>query len=264
MANRLYSSSLILTMILLVNACAHRVSLMKKPIDLTYAFDEDTIYWPTEEGFKHEKEFFGPTDHGYFYSAYSIKTAEHGGTHIDAPIHFNESGQTLDEIPLERLMGSGALIDVTSSCEHDRDYRVTIDDFKRWETTHNTSLDDKIILVKTGFGKYWPNRSLYLGTTKQGPSAIKDLHFPGLHPDAASWLVKERRIKAIGIDTPSIDFGQSTLFEVHRILFANNVPALENVAYLDRLPTIGFNVIAMPMKIKNGSGGPLRIIAIVN
>lgn len=264
MKNHLYYSSMAIVILCFFTACAHRVSFMKKLIDLTYTFDEDTIYWPTEDGFKHEKEFFGPTDKGYFYSAYSIKTAEHGGTHIDAPIHFNESGQTLEQIPLERLLGKGALIDVTSQCKNDRDYRITIDDLKNWEAEHDSRLDDRIILIKTGFGRYWPNRSLYLGTTKRGASAIKELHFPGLHPDAARWLVEERHIKAIGIDTPSIDFGQSTHFEVHRILFAHNIPALENVAYLDRLPKIGFDVIAMPMKIKNGSGGPLRIIAIVH
>jgi kynurenine formamidase len=84
-----------------------------------------------------------------------------------------------------------------------------------------------------------------------------------LHPDAAKWLLQNRSIKAVGLDTPSIDYGQSTLFETHRILFEKNVPAFENVANLDKLPLKGVTVIALPMKIKGGSGGPLRMIAIV-
>ncbi|MCM3900094.1 MAG: cyclase family protein, partial [Pyrinomonadaceae bacterium] len=104
----------------------------------------------------------------------------------------------------------------------------------------------------------------YLGTEERGAEAVAKLHFPGLHPDAARWLAANRSIKAIGLDTASIDFGQSTLFESHRILFDKNIPAFENVANLDRLPPKGFSVIALPMKIKGGSGGPLRIVAILN
>lgn len=237
---------------------------MKRPVDLSHSFDENTIYWPTEDGFHHDKEFFGQTDKGYFYSSFSIKTAEHGGTHIDAPIHFNEFGQTLDEIPLERLIGDGALIDVSEACKRDRDYLISIADLKRFEEKHQQSLNGKIVLLKTGWSAFWPDRERYLGTTKHGALAVKELHFPGLDPAAATWLVKERSIKAIGIDTPSIDYGQSQLFEVHRTLFAHNVPALENVAHLDLVPEHGFEIVALPMKIKNGSGGPVRIVALIN
>jgi kynurenine formamidase len=92
---------------------------------------------------------------------------------------------------------------------------------------------------------------------------VAKLHFPGLHPDAARWLTLSKSIKAIGLDTPSIDFGQSTLFESHQILFAKNIPAFENVGDMSALPTKDFLVIALPMKIGGGSGGPLRIVAVV-
>ena len=85
--------------------------------------------------------------------------------------------------------------------------------------------------------------------------------FPGLDPQAAQWLVDNRNIKAVGIDTPSIDFGRSSDFKTHRILMADNIPAFENLANLELLPPVNFQVIALPMKIKGGSGGPLRIIA---
>ena len=102
---------------------------------------------------------------------------------------------------------------------------------------------------------------LYMGTNQSGPEAVALLHFPGLHPDAARWLVSERKIKAIGLDTPSIDYGRSSDFLSHRILFAENIPAFENLANLDQLPATGAYVIGLPMKIKGGSGGPLRIAA---
>ena len=118
------------------------------------------------------------------------------------------------------------------------------------------------MLIRTGWGTRWPDRARYLGTTKTGPVGVAQLHFPGLDLDAARALVR-RRISAVGIDTPSIDYGQSTTFQVHRRLFASNVPAFENVAHLEELPPTGAFVIALPMKIKGGSGGPLRIVALL-
>ncbi len=235
-----------------------------KIIDLTYSFSEDTIFWPTAEDFKLEVAFAGQTEKGYYYTANNFCTAEHGGTHIDAPIHFYKDRNTVDEIPLERLIGQGVVIDVSEKCAADRDYLVNQGDFVAWEKAHGIQLDDFIVLIRTGFGKHWPDRLKYLGTDERGPGAVPKLHFPGLHPDAAKWLVENRSIKAIGLDTPSIDFGQSTDFMSHVILYEQNIPAFENVANLDQLPDKDFTVIALPMKIKGGSGGPLRIIAMMN
>ena len=117
------------------------------------------------------------------------------------------------------------------------------------------------MLLNTGYHRFWPDRVRYMGTDQRGEEAVPLLHFPGLHPDAATWLVENRRIGAIGLDTPSIDFGQSTLFESHRILFERNVPTFENVARLGELPPTGAYVLALPMKIRAGTGGPLRIVA---
>ncbi|MDX1386909.1 MAG: cyclase family protein, partial [bacterium] len=120
-----------------------------------------------------------------------------------------------------------------------------------------------IVLLKTGYGKYWPDREKYMGTSERGKEAVKKLHFPGLHPGAARWLVENRNIKAVGIDTSSIDFGQSQNFLTHQTLFKSNVPAMENVASLEALPQRDFFVFALPMKIGGGSGAPLRIIALI-
>jgi kynurenine formamidase len=234
-----------------------------KIVDLTYAFDESTIYWPTADGFKLEVIYKGVTESGYYYSANSFCSAEHGGTHLDAPIHFYENRMSADEIPLENLIGKAVVIDVSEQCLKDRDYLISVHDFKEWESENGKIPGKTIVLLKTGYGKYWPDRIKYMGTDERGAEAVAKLHFPGLHPDAAKWLIKEREIKAVGIESPSIDYGQSQYFKSHVILTEKNIPIFENVANLDKLPTKNFTVIAMPMKIKGGSGGPLRIIALV-
>ena len=232
-------------------------------IDLTYPFNQDTIYWPTEKGFVLEREAEGVTAKGYYYFANRFHAAEHGGTHIDAPRHFAKKGNTVDQIPLEQLIGRGVLIDLSEKCAHDRDYQIRIKDLREWERQFGEIPRRSIVFLKTSFGKYWPDRVRYMGTRETGLEAVKKLHFPGLHRDAAFWLVKKRNIKAVGIDTPSIDYGQSTFFETHVALFEENVPAFENLANLDLLPAKGFSVIALPMKIAGGSGGPTRIIALL-
>ena len=232
-------------------------------VDLSHPFDSTTVYWPTAGGFELTKDFEGMTEQGYYYSAYKYCAAEHGGTHIDAPVHFAKGRLSVDRIPLEQLMGAAVLIDVSKQSASNRDYLVTTADLQSWEKINGRIPVGAIVLLRTGFGKYYPDRVKYMGTDERGAGAVAKLHFPGLHPDAARWLVANRPIKAIGLDTPSIDYGQSTLFESHRILFDKNIPALENVANLDKLPVKGFSVIALPMKITGGSGGPLRIVAIL-
>ncbi|HEY5884127.1 MAG TPA: cyclase family protein [Pyrinomonadaceae bacterium] len=248
-----------------VTAIGQRVATLPagSVVDLSYAFDATTVYWPTAEPFKLEKDFEGTTDKGFYYSAYRYSSAEHGGTHIDAPVHFAKGRNTVDAIPLSQMIGPAVVVDVTAQVEKNRDYQVTENDFRSWERRHGRIANGSIVLLRTGFGKFYPDRKKYLGTDQRGEKAVASLHFPGLHPAAAKWLTENRYIKAIGLDTPSIDYGQSTLFESHRILFEKNIPAFENVANVDQLPLKGFSVVALPMKIKGGSGGPLRIIAII-
>lgn len=234
-----------------------------KIVDLSYPFDDKTIFWPTEKGFIFEKGFEGITPAGFFYTANRFCTAEHGGTHIDAPIHFYKDRNTVDAIPLAQLIGSGIVIDVAEKCAVNRDYQIQVDDVLTWERKNGRIPEGAIVLLRTGFGKFWPDRVKYMGTDERGDSAVAKLHFPGLLPDAARWLVTNRSIKAIGLDTPSIDYGQSKQFGSHVTLFEKNVPAFENVANLDQLPEKNFSIVALPMKIKGGSGGPLRIVAIL-
>jgi kynurenine formamidase len=244
-------------------ACASDAPPSERVIDLTHPFDEETIYWPTEEGFVLERGPSGVSPEGYYYEAHRFRAAEHGGTHIDAPIHFFEGGWTLDQIPLERLIGPAVAIDVTSACARDRDYQVDVGDLQGWEARHGEIPAGAIVLLRTGFARFWPDRERYMGTAARGAAATAELHFPGLHPRAARWLVNERGIHAVGLDTASIDHGPSREFWSHRVLFEANVVVFENLAGLDALPSRGFSVIALPIAIRGGSGGPLRIIAIL-
>lgn len=233
-------------------------------VDLTYPFDDQTIYWPTEDGFRLVRGPAGMTDAGYFYAANRFAAAEHGGTHIDAPYHFRRDGMTDERIPLERLVGPAVCVDLAHKCAVDRDYQVSAEDLMAWEKAQQQSLDGRIVLIRTGYGDHWPDRRRYLGTADRGRAAVARLHFPGLHHSAADWLVTRRNVPLVGIDTASIDYGQSQDYRTHVRLFQAGVPVLENVAHLDRLPPTGFSVAALPMKIANGSGAPCRIIAIVN
>ena len=230
-------------------------------IDLTHDFSTNTLYWPTAKPFTLEVEFHSHTDKGYFYAANRYSASEHGGTHIDAPIHFAEGHKSLDQLTIDQLTGAAIVVDVSARARRDPDYQITVVDLKTWEEIHGKIPNDAIVLFHTGFARHWPDAGKYLGTDERGASAVAKLHFPGLHPDAARWLASERSIKAVGLDTASIDYGQSTLFESHRILFEKNIPAFENVAALDKLPATGAYIVALPMKIKDGSGGPLRIVA---
>ncbi|HYK82047.1 MAG TPA: cyclase family protein [Gemmatimonadales bacterium] len=231
-------------------------------VDLTYDFDSATIYWPTARPFRLEVVSAQRTPRGYYYAANNFAAAEHGGTHLDAPIHFAAGKQTTDQIPITRLVGLACVVDVSHAVEGERDYRITVADLESWEAHHGRIPEDAIVLFRTGWGSRWPDRARYLGTTKTGAAAVAELHFPGIDPGAARWLVA-RRVHAVGIDTPSIDYGQSSSFETHQVLLGAEIPAFENVAHLSAVPATGAFVIGLPMKIRGGSGGPLRLVAVL-
>jgi kynurenine formamidase len=233
-----------------------------RSVDLTHAFGPSTLYWPTAiTGFTLERLSYGATPGGWFYASNAFCAPEHGGTHLDAPIHFGEGKQTADQLPLERLVAPAVVIDVRERTASDPDFRLTAADVLAWERRHGRIAPGTIVLLSTGWGAFWPDRKRYFGDDTPGDAS--KLHFPSYGEDAARLLVTERRVAALGVDAASIDYGQSTDFIVHRIAAEANVPGLENLANLDRLPPTGALVVALPMKIENGSGGPLRAIALV-
>jgi kynurenine formamidase len=231
-------------------------------VDLTHPFNAQTIYWPTSPtAFKLDRQAFGKTPGGYFYSSNSLATPEHGGTHLDAPIHFSETGRPNDQIPLEQLIAAAVVIDVTAKAAANRDYLLTDRDVVEFERAHGRIPPGSIVLLRTGWSRRWPNKRAYLGDDRRGDASR--LHFPSFGIEAARMLIRLRRVAAIGADVASIDYGPSTDFQVHRLAASVNVPGLENLTNLDQLPPTGATIIALPMKIQGGSGGPLRAVALV-
>ncbi len=204
-----------------------------KVIDLTYTFDASTIYWPTEKGFVHQFEKNGDTPEHYFYSSANYAAPEHGGTHTDAPRHFSRDGMTLDQVPLADCIGPAAVIDFSARAARDRDAMLTVDDIKTYEAAYGPIPDGAIVVARSGWGKYYPDKKRYMGTDKPA------------------------------IDTASMDPGNSKDFPVHRLWLGANKPGFENVANADKLPAKGATIFCIPMKIGNGTGGPTRIFAVL-
>jgi kynurenine formamidase len=211
------NATMLLLSLLALPVDAQKIDLKKAQlIDLSHAFDESTIYWPTSPStFKLETIHFGPTPAGF----------------------------------------------LSTQSARDPDYRLQLEDVKQWEKIHGAIENGAIVLLRTGWSSRWPDRKRYLGDDKPGDAS--NLHFPSYGAEAARYLVETRSVSALGVDTASIDYGPSTDFIVHQIANGANVPGLENLANLDRLPAKGAWIIALPMKIAGGSGGPLRAVAIV-
>jgi kynurenine formamidase len=259
---------LAMSTLLLVMACSPgadtaRPATETQIVDLTHDFDENTVYWPTDtRGFQLEQVASGHTEGGFFYSANAFCTAEHGGTHIDAPIHFFEDGLAVNEVPLTNLVGPAVVIDVSHEAAGNPDYRLTLAAVEAHESRHGAIPQGATVLLRTGWSTRWPDVRAYLGDDTPGDAS--KLSFPSYGEEAAKFLIDERGVPVLGVDTASIDYGRSTDFPVHRIAAAKQVVGLENLTNLETLPSAGFTVIALPMKIAGGSGGPVRVIAILD
>lgn len=231
-------------------------------IDLSHSYGDDTLYWPTSPStFQKRQLAYGESSGGWFYSAYSICTPEHGGTHLDAPLHFSADGLPTDRIPLDNLLGHAVVIDITPQAAANRNYRLSAEDVRAFEAKHGRIRSGTIVLLRTGWSRYWPDAKTYLGDDTPGDAS--KLEFPAFGADAARLLVDDRRVALLGVDTASTDYGKSADFIVHRVAAARNVSNLENLTNLDKLPATGAIVIALPMKIDGGSGGPARVVALI-
>ena len=232
-----------------------------KLVDLSHTYDDKTLFWPTSPiKFEHPELAYGPSGNGYFYSAYTFATAEHGGTHLDAPIHFYKGGQTVDALDLNNLMLPVSVIDVSEKAAANRNYLLQVDDINAFETKHGTIEEETAVLLRTGWSKHWPNAKAYMGDDTPGDTS--KLSFPSFGVEAVKLLVS-RGVKLLGIDTASTDGGQSTTFDVHVAISGANIAALENMNNLEALPQTGAYIMALPMKIGGGSGAPVRVVGMI-
>lgn len=231
-------------------------------VDLSHNYGESTLYWPTSPTAFEKKELaYGMTDAGYFYSAYTVCTPEHGGTHLDAPSHFSANGLSTEKIPLENLIAPAYVIDVSDKTANDRNYRLSAEDVLNFEAEYGEIAAGSVVLMRTDWSERWPDALDYLGDDTPGDAS--KLQFPGFGAEATTILAERRKVALLGIDTASIDYGKSQDFIAHRIAAAQGVANLENLANLKQLPATGATILALPMKIEGGSGGPVRVVALV-
>ncbi|XP_076447438.1 isatin hydrolase-like [Babylonia areolata] len=229
-------------------------------VDLTYDFSPASIYWPGNPAITFTIQSRGNQSAGYWYESNSFSTPEHAGTHVDSPAHFYEGSWRVEEIPASHLVGPAVVVDVQAKAAQDPDYLMSVQDLEDWEEVHGQIPPMSVVMMNSGWGRRYPNVTEVFGSAH--PTDPTTFHFPGIHPDAATFLATRRRVIAAGVDTPSVDFGQSKTFPTHVILGRNNVLGLENLANVERLPARGATVVVGLVKLVDGSGGPARILAL--
>jgi kynurenine formamidase len=227
-------------------------------VDLSHDLDERSPFWPegTEPFPFHAKAVATFDRDGCF--ARTLQIPEHFGTHMDAPLHFDSKGASLDQIAVEKFVLPAVVVDVTATVASSPDYRVTVADVEQWVNAHGPMPSGCAVLIHTGWASRWPSQERYVSQDAQGV-----MHFPGLSIEAARYLLDHAHPVSIGIDTPSVDYGQSNDFKVHQLTMAAGLYHLEDLANLDLLPATGACIIALPMKLRGGSGSPTRVLALV-
>jgi len=224
-------------------------------VDMTYAINGKLPAWPGSDRTFEAKAEATPEKDGYF--ARSFWMLEHYGTHMDAPAHFPPGKEYLDQIPVARLFASAVVIDVREEAGKDPDYRLRVVRLEKWEALHGRIPSGAVVLLRTGWASRWPDQARYRNMDAAGV-----MHFPGFSVEAARLLI-ERGAVGVGIDTLSIDYGASKDFEVHRVTLPAGLYQLENLANLDQLPEAGAFLISAPIKLEGGSGGPVRVFALL-
>ena len=226
-------------------------------VDLSYVLNEETNFWPGEQYAPFKLDTIATLQKDGVLSK-AMTLPEHIGTHIDAPNHFEEHQPDVSQLKPGDLIAEGVVIDVSLQAEVDADYGLSVADITEFEQQHGRIPEGAIVLLNTGWGRFWSEPARFTGRDIRGV-----LHFPSYTGEAARFLIEQRKAKGLGVDTLSIDRGVSKTFEVHHIVNAAGRYGLENVANLEQLPPRGFHLIVAPMKIEGGTGGPTRIFAVL-
>jgi len=224
-------------------------------VDLSYAINDKLVAWPGDTRTFEAKINASVEKNGYYTRSFWM--LEHYGTHMDAPIHFPPGKLSVDQIPVQRLFGPAAVIDVRAEAQRDPDYRLTIERIERWERAHGRIPASAIVLLRTGWASRWPDAKRY---RNMGAAGV--MHFPGFSVEAVKLLIA-RKVSGVGIDTLSVDYGPSKDFAVHKVSHAAGLYHLENLADLSGLPEAGAFLVVAPIKLEGGSGGPCRVFAIL-
>ncbi|CAH2085520.1 unnamed protein product [Euphydryas editha] len=225
-------------------------------IDLTYPFDEHTVYLPNTKNFEFTKKIERFQNDGTWYSSNEFVVGEQAGTHIDAPYHFKATGQCVGDIPLDKLIIPLIIADIGSSVNNDSNFVL-------YKHHLDFMLNDNMgkpcfIIFKFGWSKFYKDKNKYLGITKNNT-----FNFPGLSGEVAEWITSSyKNIVGIGVDTASVDPGSGTDFFAHKTFANAGLFIVENVKLDQPVPEYGCTALILPMKISSGSGAPLRLVAI--
>lgn len=224
-------------------------------LDLSYAINDQLVRWPGDEKVFETKVNASVEKNGYYTRSFWM--LEHYGTHLDAPAHFPPGKTTVDQIPVKQLFGPAAVLDVRAEGAKDSDYLLPAARVEEWEKKHGRIAEGTIVLLRTGWASRWPDAQNYRNQDAQGK-----MHFPGFSVEAARLLI-ERKVSGLGCDTLSIDYGASADFAVHHLALGAGLYHLENLADLSALPETGAFVVVAPIKLEGGSGGPVRVFALL-
>jgi len=224
-------------------------------LDLSYAINDKLVPWPGDEKFFEAKVNASVEKNGYFTRSFWM--LEHYGTHLDAPAHFPPGKTTVDQIPVKQLFGPAAVIDVRAESGKDADYQLSVARVETWEKGHGRIPEGAIVLLRTGWASRWPDAQKYRNQDAKGK-----MHFPGFSAEAAKLLIA-RKVSGLGCDTLSIDYGASEDFAVHHLSLGAGLYHLENLADLSELSETGAFLIVAPIKLEGGSGGAVRVFALL-
>jgi kynurenine formamidase len=224
-------------------------------LDLSYAINDKLVPWPGDTRWFEAQVNATVEKNGYFTRSFWM--LEHYGTHLDAPIHFPPGKATVDQIPAKQLFGPAVVLDVRAEGAKDADYRLSVARVEDWEKRHGRIPAGAIVLLRTGWSSRWPNAQKYRNQDAQG-----QMHFPGFSVETVKLLI-ERKVSGLGCDTSSADYGASTDFAVHHLALGAGLYHLENLSDLSEVPEAGAFLIAAPIKLEGGSGGPVRVFALV-
>jgi kynurenine formamidase len=202
--------------------------------------DRETIFSIPTAGFYSQKWTFG----------------EHSGTHLDAPGHFALGGRLAPQITPQELLVPIVVIDISARAATNPDAMVTVDDVRSFERRHGRIPDGALACMSSGWWKKVGDPLAY-----KGSAAFPGYHFPGFSVEAAMWLAANRDVAGIGVDTLSLDPGNSTTFPVHVNFLASDRYGLENLTRIDEVPPRGALAYVGLIPWEEGSGGPCRVIA---
>ena len=224
-------------------------------IDLSYAINDKLVPWPGDERWFEARTNATVEKDGYFSRSFWM--LEHYGTHLDAPVHFPPGKTTVDQIPVKQLFGPGVVLDVREQGAKDADFQLERGHIEEWEKRHGQISPGAIVLLRTGWASRWPDAQSYRNQDAKGK-----MHFPGFSAGAAKLLI-ERKVSGLGCDTMSVDCGASEDFAVHHLALGAGLYHLENLADLSALPVTGAFLVVAPIKLEGGSGGPVRVFALL-